>query len=74
MVYMMSKQAYLNDYGSHDLSHLMIYVPLTDGANWGADVPNSPIILGEQGPPEPYTMFIVPVGKWSDGTPAPLTQ
>jgi hypothetical protein len=74
MSYMMSKQAYLNDMGSHDLAHLMIYTPLIDGANWGADVPNSPIILGEQGPPEPYTMFIVPVDKWSDGTPAPLTQ
>jgi len=74
MCFMMSKQAYLNDVGSHHLAHLMLYAPLMDGANWGADVPNSPVILGDQGPPEPYTEFIIPIGKWSDGTPAALTQ
>jgi hypothetical protein len=70
MSYMMSKHAYLNDVGSYNLAHLMLYTPLTDGANWGAGVENSPIILGERGPPEPFTMFIVPVGKWSDNAGA----
>ncbi|HYL45945.1 MAG TPA: hypothetical protein VEU52_02865 [Candidatus Limnocylindrales bacterium] len=70
--YMMSKEAYLTDRGDHNMAHLMFYTPHTDGKNWGADVPNSPVMVGEQGPPEPYTLFLVSVGKWSDGTPAPL--
>lgn len=74
MSYMMSKEAYLTDQGSHNLSHLMFYTPLMDGANWGADVPNSPVSLLQTGPPEPFTVFIVPVGKWSDGTSAPLPK
>jgi hypothetical protein len=74
MSYMMSKGAYLTDQGGHNLAHVMFYAPLTDGANWGADVPNSPVSVLQKGPPEPFTLFIVPVGKWSDGTPAPLPK
>jgi NAD(P)-dependent dehydrogenase (short-subunit alcohol dehydrogenase family) len=33
-----------------------------------------PVILGQKGPPEPFNIFMVPVGKWSDGTPAPLPR
>jgi hypothetical protein len=73
MSYMMSKEACLSD-GGGNLAHLMFYVPLMDRADWGADVPNSPVILGQKGPPEPFSLFIVPVGKWSDGTPAPLPR
>ena len=72
MCYMMSKEAYLTDSGSHNLAHLMFEVPRMDGAALGADLPNSPVIVGEQHSPEPMTEMIVPVGKWSDGTPAPL--
>lgn len=74
MSYMMSKGAYLTDQDGHNLAHVMFYTPLTDGASWGADVPNSPLSLLQTGPPEPFTVFIVPVGKWSDGTPAPLPK
>ena len=74
MAYMMSKSAYLTDEGSHNLAHLMIYTPVMDKANWGADVPNSPVILLQTGPPEPFTLFLVPTGKWSDGTSAPLPK
>ena len=73
MSYMMSKGACLGDDGGN-LAHLMFYVPLMDRADWGADVPNSPVILGQKGPPEPFSLFIVPVGKWSDGTPAQLPK
>lgn len=73
MSYMMSKAACLTD-GGGNLAHLMFYVPLMDRADWGADVPNSPVSLGQKGPPEPFSLFIVPVGKWSDGTPAPLPK
>ena len=71
MSYMMSKEAYLTDNGNHNLAHLMFYVPLVDSADWGAGLPNSPVTLLQKGPPEPFSLFIVPVGKWSDGTPAP---
>jgi hypothetical protein len=71
MWHMMSKEAYLNDRGSHDLSHLMFEVPRMDGAALGADLLDSPVIVGSQDGPEPTTEFIVPVGKWSDGTAAP---
>jgi hypothetical protein len=73
MSYMMSKQAYLTDDDGHNMSHLMIYAPLTKGATWGADLPGSPVMFGGQfqGAPEPVTVFLVPVGQWSDGTAAP---
>ena len=74
MAYMMSKNAYLTDEGSHNLAHLMLYTPVMDKANWGADAPNSPIIFLQQVPPEPFTVFLVPTGKWSDGTSAPLPK
>ncbi|MBV8051381.1 MAG: hypothetical protein JOZ80_09345 [Acidobacteriaceae bacterium] len=73
MSYMMSKRAYLTDRDGHNLCHLMIYTPLADAAAWGADLPGSPVGFGGQfqGAPEPITVFLVPVSKWSDGTPAP---
>lgn len=74
MAYMLSKDAYLTDQGSHNLAHLMFYTPVMDKATWGADVPNSPVILLQSGPPEPFTLFIVPTGKWSDGSPARIPK
>ncbi len=74
MGYMMSKNAYLTDDDGHNLAHLMLYTPVMDKANWGADAPNSPVILLQTGPPESFTVFLVPTGKWSDGTPAPLPK
>jgi hypothetical protein len=72
MCYMMSKQGYLNDSAGHWVPHLMFYVPLADPKSWGADLPGSPVLLNPQfqGAPEPITEFMVPVRKWSDGTPA----
>lgn len=72
MSYMLSPKAYLTGSGGN-LCHLMIYTPLTDKASWGADLPGSPVLFGGQfqGNPEPITVFLVPVAKWSDGTPAP---
>ena len=71
MCYMMSKEAYLTDRGTHNLAHLMFEVPRIDDAAWGANLANSPV-LGGAADPEPLSEFIVPVGKWSDGTSAPL--
>ena len=71
MCYMMSKQAYLNDDAGHWMPHLMFYVPF--GTDWGADLHGSPVMLNPQfhGVPEPITVYMVPAGQWSDGTPAP---
>jgi hypothetical protein len=71
MCYMMSKEAYLNDRGSNDLAHLMFEIPRIDDAAWGANLPNSPVLGGAEDP-EPFSEFIVPVGRWSDGTAAPI--
>jgi len=69
MCYMMSKQGYLSDRDGHWHPHLMFFTPLTKPAAWGADMPGSPIIAFEDAS-EQMTIFLVPVGKWSDGTPA----
>jgi len=73
MCYMMSRAGYLNDAVGHFVPHLMFYFPLTDKSSWGADLPDSPVTLNPQfqGGPEPITEFVIPVGKWSDGTAAP---
>jgi len=72
MSYMMSRHARLNDSAGHWVPHLMFYVPLTNAMTWGAGVPGSPVLLNLQfnGAPEPVTEFMVPVSRWSDGTPA----
>lgn len=73
MCYMMSKEAYLTDDGSHNLAHLMFYAPEVDATVLGADVQGSPVIMGQHsvpGTPTPVTEFYVAVPTWSDGTPA----
>jgi hypothetical protein len=73
MSYMMSKEAYLTDDDGHNLAHLMFYTPPLDGKAWGADLPKSPIMLNPQfRGAEPIDVFIVPVGRWSDGSVAPV--
>jgi hypothetical protein len=72
MSYMLSKESYLNDQVGHWYPHLMFHIPKTDGESWGANLSGSPVMLDDRQVPEPETIFLVPVGKWSDGTPAPL--
>jgi hypothetical protein len=70
MSYMLSKDGYLGDkVGGHWHPHVMFYIPLMDPAAWGANLPSSPV-FGASSDVEPVTTFFVPVGKWSDGTPA----
>ena len=73
MCYMMSRAGYLNDALGRHVPHLMFYFPLTDKSSWGADLRDSPVTLNPQfrDGPEPITEFVIPVGKWSDGTVAP---
>jgi hypothetical protein len=73
MSYMLSKGAYLSDDGDHNLAHLMFYAPLLDGKDWGADLPKSPVMLNPQFKgAQPVDVFVVPVGRWSDGSSAPV--
>jgi hypothetical protein len=69
MSYMMSKQGHLNDRAGNWHPHLMFFLPPTDAAAWGADLPGSPIIRADD-PQGRMTVFMVPVGHWSDGTAA----
>jgi hypothetical protein len=74
MSYMLSKNQWVNDAGKHWHPHLMFYVPGDMGASvWGANLPgNSPVYGGGEELPGgghlPWTLFFVPVPRWSDGT------
>jgi hypothetical protein len=61
MAYMMSKEAYLTDQGSHNLAHVMFELPrngvLPDDPNFFVSWDPAPVIE-----------FNVPVGHWSDGS------
>jgi hypothetical protein len=65
---MMSKQGNLGDGNGHWHPHLMFFVPLADAATWGASLPGSPILASDD-PQDRLTVFLIPVAKWSDGTP-----
>ena len=80
--YMMSKDSYLSDYGGHDAPHMMFYETAKDGAAWGANLTNSPVLavnywyISAEAYPQlkffpPLSVFLVGVTKWSDGTSAP---
>lgn len=71
MSYMLSKEGYLNDKVGHWYPHLMFHIPKIDSATWGANLDGSPVLFDPRIVPEPETIFYVPVGQWSDGTPAP---
>jgi hypothetical protein len=70
MSYMMSKIGYLGDSVGHWHPHLMFYAARSDGSDWGADLPQSPVLLNPQfqGAPEPLATFIIVMPSWSDGT------
>jgi hypothetical protein len=78
MAYMMSKQQHLSD-GANPAwhSHVMFYLPGTiDSPVLGANLEASPVLGGASNVPGlgtmPYSVYFVPVGTWSDGTPAPM--
>jgi hypothetical protein len=74
MGYMMSKQQYLSDAGKSWHPHLTFFVPGDTAKSWGADLPGSPVMAAND-PEERSTIFLVWVGKWSDGAPAaPMTH
>ena len=79
--YMMSKSSYLTDNGDHNAPHLMFFQSDQPDA-WGANLANSPLLgvnywyISADAYPQlksfpPMSVFLVMVGKWSDGTSAP---
>jgi hypothetical protein len=68
--YMMSRQQYLNDQGKSWRPHVMFYLPNIKDLSWGADLPGSPVMMGQQYV-DHISVFMVLVPIWSDGTPAP---
>jgi hypothetical protein len=74
MSFMMSKNGHLNDHDGHWHPHVMFWGPPGPASNWGADLPGSQI-FSDVNDLLPYTMYFIPVRKWSDGTlaeyPAP---
>jgi hypothetical protein len=72
MCYMMSRQGYLNDRAGPWRPHLMIFVPETEPATWGAGLPDAPLIASKDESAR-LTVFMIPVGKWSDGSDASTT-
>jgi hypothetical protein len=79
MCYMISKQSYLTDKGitqdgAHTVAHMMFYTPRINPADWGANMDNSPIQIDPRAnsDPEPFNIFVMFAGSWSDGSPAPL--
>jgi hypothetical protein len=73
MSYMMSKGGFLSNAAGHWYPHLMFHIRTTSAMTWGADVDGSPVLYNDQyqDMPEGETIFMIPVGHWSDGTPAP---
>jgi hypothetical protein len=49
--------------------HLMFFLSTHDPATWGPGLPGSPVI-GVKDTPGQLTLFLIPVGHWSDGTAA----
>jgi hypothetical protein len=69
MCYMMSRQQYVNDTGVAWHPHLMFFVSGSVAPSWGADVAGSPVLSSDD-PEEHVTIFMVPLGRWSDGSAA----
>ena len=67
MCYMMGKQGYGGDVAPHWPPHLMFFYSDTDPAIWGANLAGSPV-MGLADPLFHLTQFVIPTGRWSDGT------
>jgi hypothetical protein len=68
MCFMLSKQGMLgHQAGGPWHPHVMFYGPPGPDTDWGADLPGSPIAAA---PSDlmPYTIYFIPVRRWSDGT------
>ncbi len=69
MCYMMSSQQYLSDRDTHWHPHIMWFVPGDSVESWGAKGDDVPVYVASA-PEDHMTIFMIPVDRWSDGTPA----
>lgn len=69
MSFMLSKEGYLSDANRHWYPHIMFFQASAKAADWGANLPHSPVVALEG---NPLTLFFIPVAKWSDGTPVDM--
>ena len=67
VAFMLSKEQHLAAQPDHWHPHLMFFVANASDAAWGANFAGSPVAIGVSGS-DPIKTFLVPVGKWSDGT------
>src|ERR1700722_6480882 len=67
VAFMLSKEQQLAAQPDHWHPHLMFFVASASDAAWGANLAGSPVAIGVSGS-DPIKTFLVPVGKWSDGT------
>ncbi len=71
MSYMLSKDGYLGDNaGGHWHPHLMLFMPRDAAgktADWGQDLPGSPVLSSDPGL-DPAVLYFIPLAKWSDGS------
>jgi hypothetical protein len=67
MSFMMSTDGYLGAAQGHWHSHLMLHVPKTEGASWGANLPGSPVLLDEAHREVPEPLMWAP-GRHHDNT------
>lgn len=72
MAYMLSPEQHLLDENPHWMPHLMFFYDRTLPASaWGAGGFSAPIIDGSVGAPSsPMITLLIPVARWSDGSPA----
>jgi hypothetical protein len=70
--YMMSMQGHLNEADGHWHPHVMFFVPRATAA--GANLRESPIFAQQGDDTDPVTILMIPVRKWSDGSPAPSSR
>ncbi len=70
MNYMLSKHSYLGDGPRGPWHpHLMFFMPPMQASDWGADLPGTHVYAARADAGiDPYTLFFVPVGIWSDGS------
>lgn len=71
LAYMLSKGGHLGgDAAGPWLPHMMFFVAHGQAADWGAGADGSPVMVSEGSDIE-STVLMIPVRRWSDGSPAP---
>lgn len=72
MSFMLSKEGILGNKATHWHPHLMFFVANIPDADFGANLPGSPILHPFPNAPDLFATILIPVMKWSDGTPAKM--